>query len=187
MGDQPVARPLPAYRRAQTQNKRTQTSMPRVAIEPTILVFERVKTVHATVIYISRSQYVKKITDATGTIHQNLMMMTEMFHETSVTFNQPTRLIAWENFVVVYSSDKRAKAYSNPEHAWCVQILRTSIALIIKIQKSLETRWCRDVTKWPMTEEEKAMLNMRERTIQKNWHTQTERRSHKPQKLGTDT
>jgi hypothetical protein len=30
----------------QTQNKRTQTSMPRVGFEPTITVFERTKTVH---------------------------------------------------------------------------------------------------------------------------------------------
>jgi hypothetical protein len=30
-----------------TQNKRTQTSMPRVVFEPTIPAFERVKTVHA--------------------------------------------------------------------------------------------------------------------------------------------
>jgi hypothetical protein len=28
MGDQPVARPLPTHRTTQTQNKRTQTSMP---------------------------------------------------------------------------------------------------------------------------------------------------------------
>jgi hypothetical protein len=40
-GDQPVAKPLP------TQNKRTQTSMPRVGFEPTIPAFERAKTVHA--------------------------------------------------------------------------------------------------------------------------------------------
>jgi hypothetical protein len=46
MGDQPVARPLPAHRTAQTQNKRTQTSMPQVGLEPTIPVFERAKTVH---------------------------------------------------------------------------------------------------------------------------------------------
>jgi hypothetical protein len=34
--DQPVARPLPTYRTAQTQNKRTQTSIPEVGFEPTI-------------------------------------------------------------------------------------------------------------------------------------------------------
>jgi hypothetical protein len=45
--DQPAARSLPAHRTAQTQNKRTQTSMPQVGFEPMILVFERVKTVHA--------------------------------------------------------------------------------------------------------------------------------------------
>jgi hypothetical protein len=46
-GDQPVARPLSAHRTAQTQNKRTRTSMPRVEFEPTIPMFERAKTVHA--------------------------------------------------------------------------------------------------------------------------------------------
>jgi hypothetical protein len=47
-GDQPVARPLPTHRIAQTQNKRTQTYTPRVGFAPTILAFERAKTVHAT-------------------------------------------------------------------------------------------------------------------------------------------
>jgi hypothetical protein len=47
MGDQPDARPLLIYRTAQTQNKRTQTSMPRVGFESTTPVFERAKTVHA--------------------------------------------------------------------------------------------------------------------------------------------
>jgi hypothetical protein len=46
-GDQPVARPLPAYMITQTQNERTQTSMPRVGFELTIPVFQREKTVHA--------------------------------------------------------------------------------------------------------------------------------------------
>jgi hypothetical protein len=46
-GDQPIARPLPTHRTTQTQNKRTQISMPRVGFEPKIPVFERVKTVHA--------------------------------------------------------------------------------------------------------------------------------------------
>jgi hypothetical protein len=45
--DQPVARPLPTHGTAQTQNKRTQTSMPQVGFEPTIPMFERAKTVHA--------------------------------------------------------------------------------------------------------------------------------------------
>jgi hypothetical protein len=47
MGDQLVARPLPVHRTAQTQNKRTQTSMSLVGFEPTIPLFERAKTVHA--------------------------------------------------------------------------------------------------------------------------------------------
>jgi hypothetical protein len=47
MGDQLLARPLPTNRRTQTQNKRTQTSMPGVGFEPTTPVFERATTVHA--------------------------------------------------------------------------------------------------------------------------------------------
>jgi hypothetical protein len=46
-GDEPVARPLSAHRTAQTENKRTRTSMPQVGFEPTMPVFERAKTVHA--------------------------------------------------------------------------------------------------------------------------------------------
>jgi hypothetical protein len=46
-GDQPVARALPTHRTTQTQNKRTQTFMPRVAFEHTISMLERAKTVHA--------------------------------------------------------------------------------------------------------------------------------------------
>jgi hypothetical protein len=46
-GDRTVTRPLPTHRTTQTQNKRTQTPLPRVGFEPTILVFEQVKTVHA--------------------------------------------------------------------------------------------------------------------------------------------
>jgi hypothetical protein len=45
MGDQPIARPIPAHRTAQTQNTRTQTSMPRVEIAPMNPVFERAKMV----------------------------------------------------------------------------------------------------------------------------------------------
>jgi hypothetical protein len=47
MGDQPIARPLPIQGTTQTQNKRTQTTTPRVGFEPTIPVFEMAKTVHA--------------------------------------------------------------------------------------------------------------------------------------------
>jgi hypothetical protein len=48
-GDQPDARPLliHVHRTTQTQNKRTQTFMPLVGLEPTTPVFERTKTVHA--------------------------------------------------------------------------------------------------------------------------------------------
>jgi hypothetical protein len=47
MGDEPISRPLPTHRAAQTQNKRTQTFMPSVGFEPTIPAFERAKAVHA--------------------------------------------------------------------------------------------------------------------------------------------
>jgi hypothetical protein len=47
MGDQPIASPLPAHRTAQTQNKRTHTSMTQLGFEPMIPVFERAQTVHA--------------------------------------------------------------------------------------------------------------------------------------------
>jgi hypothetical protein len=46
-GDQPFARTLLIHRTTQTQNKRTQTSMPGVGFDPTIRVFERVKAVHS--------------------------------------------------------------------------------------------------------------------------------------------
>jgi hypothetical protein len=46
-GDQPVTRPLPTHRTTQRQNKRTQTSMPRMGFEHTIPASERAKTVHA--------------------------------------------------------------------------------------------------------------------------------------------
>jgi hypothetical protein len=47
IGDQPVARPLPGHRTAQTQNKRTQTSMPREEFEPTIPGPEQAKPVNS--------------------------------------------------------------------------------------------------------------------------------------------
>jgi hypothetical protein len=47
MEAQPVARPLPTHRTTQTENKRAQTSMPRVGFEPTTPAFKRAKTVHA--------------------------------------------------------------------------------------------------------------------------------------------
>jgi hypothetical protein len=45
-GDQLVTRPLPAHRTAQTQNKRTHTSIPQEGFKPKIPVFKRAKTVH---------------------------------------------------------------------------------------------------------------------------------------------
>jgi hypothetical protein len=46
-GHEPFARSLPTHRIAETENKRTQISMPGVGFETTIPVFERVKTAHA--------------------------------------------------------------------------------------------------------------------------------------------
>jgi hypothetical protein len=46
-GNQPVERSLPTHKSTQTQNKRTQTSIPRAGFEPTTPVFEWAKTVHA--------------------------------------------------------------------------------------------------------------------------------------------
>jgi hypothetical protein len=45
--DQHVERQLHKHRTTQKQNKRKQTSMSRVGFEPTILVFEWAKAVHA--------------------------------------------------------------------------------------------------------------------------------------------
>jgi hypothetical protein len=45
--DQPIARPLPRNRTAQTQDKCTQTFVPRVEFEFTATVSKRKKTVHA--------------------------------------------------------------------------------------------------------------------------------------------
>jgi hypothetical protein len=45
-GDQPVTRPPPAHRTAQTQNKCTQTSTPQVGFEPTTLMIQRAKAVN---------------------------------------------------------------------------------------------------------------------------------------------
>jgi hypothetical protein len=46
-GDQPLARPLPTNRTTQTENKRTQTSMPLVGFEVAIPLLERAKKIHA--------------------------------------------------------------------------------------------------------------------------------------------
>jgi hypothetical protein len=48
-GDQPFARQLLTHRITQTKNKRTQISMLRVGLEPSISVFEWANTVHALV------------------------------------------------------------------------------------------------------------------------------------------
>jgi hypothetical protein len=67
-GDQPVARPLPTHRTTQTENKRTQTSMPRVGFEPTIPVFQRAKMVHA--LYVC--MYLKGVGHKIQPLHRDL-------------------------------------------------------------------------------------------------------------------
>jgi hypothetical protein len=47
MGDQPVRNAASTHRTTQTQNKLTQTSMPRVGFEPMMPVFQLTKMVHA--------------------------------------------------------------------------------------------------------------------------------------------
>jgi hypothetical protein len=47
MGDQPIARLLPTHRTTQTQNERTQTTMPPMGFEPMISVLDRAKAVHS--------------------------------------------------------------------------------------------------------------------------------------------
>jgi hypothetical protein len=70
-GDQPVAKPLPTHKTAQTQNNRTNTFIPRVEFKPTIPVFEPAKTVHvldqaATVIGTSTLNGEKWLTSRSG-------------------------------------------------------------------------------------------------------------------------
>jgi hypothetical protein len=73
--DQPVARPLPTHKTPQTQNKHTQTSMPRVGFESTIPVFERAKTVHA----------LDRAATAIGTyFHTELKLGTKYYYNLSI-------------------------------------------------------------------------------------------------------
>jgi hypothetical protein len=64
-GDQSVTRPLPKHRTTQTQNKRTQSSMPRVRFERTIPVFElaldRAASVIGINIYLANSYIIQAI------------------------------------------------------------------------------------------------------------------------------
>jgi hypothetical protein len=72
-GDQSIARPLPTHRTTQTQNKRTQTFMPRVGFEPTIPVFERAKTFHA----LDRAT---TVTDGSGGIDPHIIHLSTSEH-----------------------------------------------------------------------------------------------------------
>jgi hypothetical protein len=79
--DQPVAKSLPTQRTTQTQNKRTQTSMPLVGFEPTIPDFERAKTVHAL--------------DRAATVIDSLLQYFDIFQpENGMTF-QSEKHLAW--------------------------------------------------------------------------------------------
>jgi hypothetical protein len=68
--DQSVAGPLPICRTAKTQNKCTETSMPRVELEPTIPALEWAKRVHAfdraTTVIGSKFEYTVQIRICVG-------------------------------------------------------------------------------------------------------------------------
>jgi hypothetical protein len=72
--DQPVARPLPTNRTAQTQNKRTQTTVPQVEFELTIPVFEWATTVqaldHEATVIGTKSEIVNENVDSVATVMQ---------------------------------------------------------------------------------------------------------------------
>jgi hypothetical protein len=78
--------PLPVieHRAAQTQNKRTQTSMPQVGIETTTPVFERAKTA----IVIGKTS--SCLTQSTRCLHYKLNRLT-MFKERTVIIERITR------------------------------------------------------------------------------------------------
>jgi hypothetical protein len=76
-GDQSVARPLPAHRTAQTQNKGTQKFMPRVGVESTIPVFKQAKRVHA-------------LDRAATVICKKLTLGYQKTHISRVTFPRPS-------------------------------------------------------------------------------------------------
>jgi hypothetical protein len=87
-GDQPVARPLPTHRTTQTQNKRTQTSMPLVKFEPTIPPFElaqdssclRPRGLSDRPRGSSRGVYGRHISTATGFSPQKFLLSVANYH-----------------------------------------------------------------------------------------------------------
>jgi hypothetical protein len=112
-GDQAVAKPLPTQRTIQTQNKRTQISMPWVEFEPTIPALKRVKTFHAldraaTVIgklpsYPIRNQRIVKIIDVTNI--WTLTLISERLEDMSV--DNALRHVEFTSFIICAENYQR--------------------------------------------------------------------------------
>jgi hypothetical protein len=98
MGDQPVER-LPTHRRAQTQNKRTQTSMSQVGFEPTIPVCERAKTVHALERAATVIGYSENPTKPINPLR-------EQMHSFGFRYNNYSALLGFRKFSIVRYSRK---------------------------------------------------------------------------------
>jgi hypothetical protein len=104
-GDLPVARPLPTHKTTQTQNKSTQTSMPRVGFEPTIPVFEWAKTVRASdrssSLNSSSGQYVSQA-------HKNYPLLWLYYLHTSWQSSKNAKPIARNviilNYIILHKS-----------------------------------------------------------------------------------
>jgi hypothetical protein len=109
-GDQPVAKPLPTHRTTQTQNKRTQTSLPRVGFEPTTPVFERTKTVHA----LDRAD---TVIGSTAVVCLHLFeenVASEAVSHKFASYSEAVKLkcqsgdrLSWHRFVMVFLSSSR--------------------------------------------------------------------------------
>jgi hypothetical protein len=103
--DQPVARPLPAHRIAETQNKRTQTSTPQVGFEPAIPVFHRAKKVHAlnlaaTVIGLG--------------VHQHYIKLISKFYDIRLRFHSRQ----WQDIFLYFTASRPALGSTQPPSQW---------------------------------------------------------------------
>jgi hypothetical protein len=108
MGDQPIARPLSTHRTTQTQNKCTETSMPRVRFEPTIPVFEGAKTAYAL--------------DCTATVIGYTVTFTCIKSEERTEpwhYKLPIPLI-WYHLILKICNNL---LYEWELHAWCIKLL----------------------------------------------------------------
>jgi hypothetical protein len=119
-GDQPVARPLPTHRTIQTQNKRTQTSMPQMGFEPTIPAFERAKMVLA----LDRATTV--IDPTTDYLLQILIMPCTCFKLTDIDG------IWYDRYASGGHSRQRTAVMSQVGWPTCIQIYCNAYMLIIE-------------------------------------------------------